>query len=67
MRTPERDADVPSPSLGRDDPGTELPWRIVTHVLRMPALEVSHPVTFVILVEADNPPPRQGSSHKPRS
>lgn len=59
MDAPERDAEVSSPTGDSRDPRPDLPWRIVTHVLRMPTLEVSHPVTFVVLVEADNPPRRR--------
>ena len=58
MNAPKRDTDVGGPAFGREDPGAQLPWRVVTHVLRMPTLEVGNPVTVVILVEADNAPRR---------
>lgn len=42
-----------TPLLG-DDPGSLLPWRCVTHVLRMPALEVGDPVALRVLVVAND-------------
>lgn len=37
-------------------PLADLPRRIVTDVLRMPAVEVRNPVTVGILMEADDDP-----------
>jgi hypothetical protein len=37
-------------------PGSYLPGRIVTHMLRMAALEVRDPMPFLILMEADDSP-----------
>lgn len=39
-----------------NDPRPQLPGRIVSHVLLMAALEVSHPVARRILMVADDPP-----------
>jgi hypothetical protein len=51
----ERRADSCRATLDGNDPWTHLPRGIVTHVLRMPTLEVGNPVTFVILVETHYP------------
>jgi len=37
------------------DPLTHLPGRIVPHMLRVTALQVSHPVVLVVLMKADDP------------
>src|SRR5215470_5059229 len=41
-------------SLRCRDPRTCHPRRIVPHMLAVPAIEVSHPMTFLILMEADD-------------
>src|SRR5437762_2637389 len=38
-----------------DDPRATLPRRVVADVLVVPALQLGHPVPFLILVEARNP------------
>jgi hypothetical protein len=43
-----------SARLGQN-PGARLHRRIVPHVLRMTALQVGNPVSFLVLVEADDP------------
>jgi hypothetical protein len=45
-------AEESSPSLLADDPRAHLPGRIVSHVLRVTALELSDPMTLGILVKA---------------
>ena len=42
------------PALSGHYPGANLPRGIVTYVLRMSALQVGHPVSFVILMEVYN-------------
>jgi hypothetical protein len=42
------------PAMSRDDPGADLPRRIVAHVLGMSALQVGHPLPFVILMKSDD-------------
>lgn len=49
-------ADVLEAALRGDDPWTALPWRIVTDVLDVAALELRHPVGVLVLVEADDTP-----------
>ena len=38
-----------------DHPGPVLPGRIMPHVLGVTALEVGNPVSFFVLMEADDP------------
>lgn len=40
----------------REHPGPLLPGRFVSHVNRVPALEVSDPVALLVHVEADDSP-----------
>ena len=56
--TLERRADARTAALDGNDPWPHLPGRIVSHVLRMAALELGHPVPFVVLSEADDTPRR---------
>ena len=44
-------------ALRRGDPHADLPRRIVPHVLRVPALELGHPVAFLVLMVADDRAP----------
>jgi hypothetical protein len=37
-------------------PGTNLPGRIMTHVLAVPALQLGYPVAFIVLMETGYPP-----------
>ena len=46
--------DEPGAPLGGHDPRAILPWRVMSHVLAVSALELRNPVPFVIGVEADN-------------
>jgi hypothetical protein len=43
-----------STALLTDHPGTNLPGRIVTHVLLMAARELGHPVPLVVLMETSD-------------
>lgn len=38
-------------ALGCRHPGPHLPWRVMAHVLRVPALQFSDPVAFGVPVE----------------
>jgi hypothetical protein len=48
------DAKAAGATLGRGNPGPELPRRIVTHVLAVAAPQLGHPVRFVILVKSND-------------
>lgn len=41
-------------ALGRRDPHADLPRRIVPDMLRVPALELGHPVAFFVLMVTDD-------------
>jgi len=47
-------AKVRRAALRRRDPHADLPRRIVSDVLRMPALELGHPVAFLVLMVTDD-------------
>lgn len=49
----ERAQVLGTPSKG-GDPNADLPWGIMAHVLGVPALQVCHPVLFVVQVQPDN-------------
>lgn len=49
-------ADPTRPALGRRDPLADLPGRIVSHVLAVPATELGHPVALDVLMESDDIP-----------
>ncbi len=53
-------ADVALASLFGDDPGAGGPGRIVPHMLRMAAIQVGHPVRFLILMEGGNTANQRG-------
>jgi hypothetical protein len=38
------------------DPGPQLPRRVMPDMLGMAAIEISNPVSFVVLMETDNRP-----------
>ena len=59
-------AEKPFPTLGGHDPRAVLPRWVVTHVLRVPALEISDPVADVVSVEADDPSRDAGCRHSDR-
>jgi hypothetical protein len=42
------------PARFRQHPGTELPWRLMPHMLAVAAGELGHPMPFVIAVESDD-------------
>src|SRR5687767_12474006 len=48
----ERLPEKPGASLRCRNPFPDLPWRVVTHVLAVTALELGDPVVFVVLVKA---------------
>jgi hypothetical protein len=48
-------ADTTTPSFGRDHPRPVDPGWAMADVLRMPALEIGHPIISFILVEAYDP------------
>lgn len=50
---------TPSADFGLH-PRSHLPWRIVSDVLRMSALELRNPLLFHILMKAENPPRHRG-------
>jgi hypothetical protein len=41
---------VALPALVGRDPGPNLPWWVVTHMLRVPALELRDPVLHLVLM-----------------
>jgi hypothetical protein len=41
-------------TFGRGDPRAVDPWRLVPHMLLVPALEPGHPMAFVVLAKADD-------------
>src|SRR5262249_35816371 len=47
-------AELSRTAFRSDHPGPILPWRMVAHVLRMPALEVGHPVAVGVLMKGDD-------------
>ena len=47
-------AEVRVAPFRRGDPDPDLPRRIVSDMLRMPALELGHPVAFLVLMVADD-------------
>jgi len=49
----ERAQVLGTPSKG-GDPNADLPWGIMAYVLGVPALQVCHPVLFVVSVKPDN-------------
>jgi hypothetical protein len=48
------DADPGLPPFGRGDPRATLERRAVPHVLTVAAVEIGHPMTFVVLRETDD-------------
>jgi len=54
-------------ALGRQYPGSHLPWRVVADMLAVSALEVRYPVTFFILMEPDDSPPHRAPSRDARA
>src|SRR5690242_9456815 len=50
----ELDPDPRRPAFRRGHPRAYLPRRIVPHVLRVPALELGHPVTVLVLMITDD-------------
>ena len=40
--------------VGGHDPRTVLPWRVVPHVLGVPAFELGHPMAFGVRVKSNN-------------
>lgn len=56
MHALQHGAEHPTASFFRDDPRPVLPGWIVSHMLRVPALEVRHPMIFIIEVKADDAP-----------
>jgi hypothetical protein len=51
----ERRPDEPRPPLIRNHPRPHLPRRLVPHVLPVPALKLSDPMSFVVLIKPDDP------------
>jgi hypothetical protein len=47
-------ADVGRAPFECHHPRTQLPRRIVPHVLAVPALQIRNPVPFIVLVESDD-------------
>ena len=47
-------AEMRCSALGRRDPHADLPRRIVPDMLRVPALELGHPVALLVLVVTDD-------------
>ena len=54
--TVEQPAEPTRPALRRCNPGSRLPGWVVPHMLLMPTFENSHPVTFLIPMEARDSP-----------
>ena len=54
QHTLELDAKGCRASLGSQDPGPQLPGRVMSHVLAMSALEFGHPVAFLVQMEPDD-------------
>jgi hypothetical protein len=54
MLTPKASAEMPVTPCHGDHPWPIYPRRLMTHVLRMSAGQVSHPVTDVVLMKSDN-------------
>jgi hypothetical protein len=54
FRAGEWGADTRRAALGRRDPGTTLPRRIVANMLRVAAFEVGHPIAGVVLMKSDD-------------
>ena len=52
----ELEPQEPGASFRRGDPRPYLPWRIVPHVLAMPALEIRHPVAHLVEMKSDDRP-----------
>ncbi len=50
----QRCSDASRTSLGRNDPGVELPRRRVTNVLSVSALQFRDPLLFEVLAKADD-------------
>lgn len=55
LHATKRAADEARPAGFRCDPRPRLPRRLVPHMLRVTALEVGDPMTFIILMEPDDP------------
>ena len=47
-------AHVSGSAAGRQYPGTDLPGRRVPNVLRMPTLELGHPVLLLVLMKTND-------------
>lgn len=50
----EHAADRLRPSCRSNDPGAIGPWRVVPHMLVVPAFQLSYPMPFIILVKTDD-------------
>jgi hypothetical protein len=55
------------PAIYRDDPRPVAPWWMMPDMLVVAALELSHPVLLIVLMEADNAALHGGSSVAERS
>jgi hypothetical protein len=53
--------------FGGQHPGTDLPRRLVPHVLRVAAFEIRDPVACVVLSKSRNPLQRRLAIHDYRS
>jgi hypothetical protein len=54
QNTLQHDAQVRGTSLGRHDPGTQLPGRVMPNMLSVPTAELGHPVLFLVLVKSND-------------
>jgi hypothetical protein len=44
------------PTIRRENPGSDLPRRIMAHMLGVPALKICDPMVFGVLMESHNAP-----------
>jgi hypothetical protein len=54
IHAPQRVPDEACPARFRSNPRSRLPGRIVPHVLGVAALQVGDPMSFLVLMEADD-------------
>jgi hypothetical protein len=47
-------------------PGPHLPWRLVSHMLRVPTLKLGYPLTFGVLVKSDDLSPHTAPGESSR-
>src|SRR4029078_83814 len=52
----DRRPDERGTPVGGQHPGTQLPWRLVAHVLPVTAFELGHPVAVLVLMKAGDAP-----------